>query len=143
MCYKDLVLCNCGNRCTVCKAVNDCIICWSLKSAGQTGSKNGYKVRESNIRLALVNTSWAHEDGLEPMSVLTASKLGKVDVLQEKLVPLIKELNRHLAQEMNRGRKIRGKVKWLQAHCYLTLRRAADKLQHIWATEAYGPAFQA
>lgn len=65
------------------------------------------------------------------MSVLAASKLGKVDVLQEKLVPLIKELNRHLAQEMDRGRRIQGKVEWLQAHCYLTLRRAADKLQHI------------
>mgnify|MGYP006951430188 CR=1 FL=1 len=40
------------------------------------------------------------------MSVLTASKLGKVDILQEKLVPIIKELNRHLAQEMDRGRRI-------------------------------------
>lgn len=86
---------------------------WSLRltlelevcRANSSESEDGNKVRESNGKLEPMSTSWTHKDGLAPMSVFTASNLDKVGVLQEKLVSLIEELNRHLAQEMQKGKE--------------------------------------
>lgn len=86
---------------------------WSLRltlelevcRANSSESEDGNKVRESNGKLEPRSTSRTHKDGLAPTSVFTASNLDKVGVLQEKLVSLIEELNRHLAQEMQKGKE--------------------------------------
>ena len=60
------------------------------------------------------NEPGPHDERLKPMSVLTASNPAEMDVLPEKLAPLVIELNTHLVSESEKRKGTQGEVEQLQ-----------------------------
>ena len=60
------------------------------------------------------NEPGTHDERLKPMSVLTASNPAEMDVLPEKLAPLVIELNTHLVSESEKRKGTQGEVEQLQ-----------------------------